>query len=340
MAATINRQWILSKRPEGLIEDNTFELVESTVVPPQEGEFLVRNLYLSFDPTQRGWLNDTRGYVEPVQLGEIMRASSVGQVVESRHADFSVGDLVVGGFGWQEFATTDGGGMIPARKVPPGIAPTNMLSVFGVTGLTAYFGMLDVGKPESGDTVVVSGAAGATGSVAGQIAKIQGCQVIGIAGGPAKCGWLVDQAHFDQAIDYKSENVLDRVRELCPSRVNVYFDNVGGQILDDMLLHIAIGARIALCGGISSGYGTDLPPGPKNYMQLVIQRARMEGFLILDYAARFPEAVQQLAAWVSSGQITFQEDIQEGLENAPETLNRLFTGQNVGKQLLRIADPQ
>jgi NADPH-dependent curcumin reductase CurA len=187
---------------------------------------------------------------------------------------------------------------------------------------------------------VVSGAAGATGSVAGQIAKIKGCKVVGIAGGEAKCSWLTDQAHYDAAIDYKSQNVGERVRELCPERVNVYFDNVGGEILDALLLNIAQGGRIALCGGISSGYGSDLPPGPVHYMQLVIQRARMEGFLILDYAERFPEAIGQLAQWVGAGQITFQEDIQKGFENAPMTLNRLFTGKNVGKQLLEIAQPE
>ena len=337
---TTNRQWVLANRPEGLITDDTFEMVESQVPSVGEGEFLVRNLYLSFDPTQRGWLNDVRGYVPPVQIGEVMRASTVGQVVESKHPDFEKGDLVLGGNGWQEYTVTDGGGMLPSRKLPPGMAPTHALSVFGITGLTAYFGMLDIGKPVAGETVVVSGAAGATGSVAGQIAKIKGCKVIGIAGGETKCSWLAEEAHYDAAIDYKSEDVGERVRELCPERVNVYFDNVGGPTLDALLLNIAQGGRIALCGAISTGYGTDMPPGPVHYMQLVIQRARMEGFLILDYADRFPEAIAQLAQWVGSGQIAFQEDLQRGFENAPMTLNRLFTGKNVGKQLLEIAQPE
>jgi NADPH-dependent curcumin reductase CurA len=314
-------------------------MIESDVPELAEGEFLVRNLCLSFDPTQRGWLNDTRGYVPPVAIGEVMRASSVGQVVESRKPGFDPGDLVQGAFGWQDWAVTDGGGMLPARKLPTGISPSNALSIYGITGLTAYFGMLDLGRPAAGETVVVSGAAGATGSVAGQIAKIKGCRVVGIAGGPAKCSWLTDEAHFDAAIDYKSEDVGARVGELCPERVNIYFDNVGGPILDALLLHIAMKARVVLCGGISSGYGTELPPGPKHYMQLVIQRARMEGFLILDYAERFGEAIQELAGWVADGSVIFQEDLQKGLENAPQTLNRLFTGQNQGKQLLEIAEP-
>ncbi|REJ83429.1 MAG: NADP-dependent oxidoreductase [Acidobacteria bacterium] len=338
MSEATNRQWTLAKRPEGLVDEHTFELREAAIPEPADGEFLVRLLMLSFDPTQRGWLNDVRGYVPPVQIGEVMRASGVGEVVASRHPGFSEGDLVVGGFGWQEWIATDGGGLLPARKLPPGVSPSNALSVFGTTGLTAYFGMLDVGKPRSGETVVVSGAAGATGSVAGQIAKIQGCRVVGIAGGPEKCAWLTDEAHFDAAVDYKNEDVGERLRALCPDRVDVYFDNVGGPTLDTLLLHLAIGARVAMCGGISSGYGTELPPGPRNIMQLVIQRARMEGFLVLDFAPRFGEAIAALAGWVGEGRIAFQEDIVEGFENAPQTLNRLFTGANRGKQLLRVAD--
>lgn len=339
MTTETNRQWVLVRRPQGLVGDDTFEMRESAVPEVGEGQFLVRNLYLSCDPTQRGWLNDVRGYVPPVQIGEVMRASGVAQVVESRHPDFAAGDLVQGTFGWQDWAVSDGGGLMPVRKLPAGIDPVDALSVYGGTGLTAYFGVLDVGRPEAGETVVVSGAAGATGSVAGQIAKIKGCKVVGIAGGPEKCAWLVDEAHFDAAIDYKTEDVGRRVGELCPERVNMYFDNVGGPILDALLLHLAMNARVVLCGGISSGYGTELPPGPKYYMQLVIQRARMEGFLVLDYVDRFPEAIRALSGWVAEGRIRSQVDIQEGLENAPATLDRLFTGKNLGKQLLKVADP-
>jgi NADPH-dependent curcumin reductase CurA len=339
MSGEKNRQWVLRQRPTGLVEPGTFEMIESEVPALGDGQFLVRNLWLSFDPTQRGWLNDVRGYVPPVRIGEVMRAGSVGQVVESRHPGFQPGDLVQGAFGWQDWAVNDGGGMMPARKLPPGLPPTYVLHVFGVTGLTAYFGLLDLGRPQAGETVVVSGAAGATGSVAGQIAKIKGCKVIGIAGGRQKCEWLTQRAHFDAAIDYKSEDIGARLRELAPERVNVYFDNVGGPTLDTLLLHIAMRARIVLCGGISSGYTMELPPGPKHIMQLVIQRARMEGFLILDYADKFPAAIQEMAGWVRDGRITVEEDVQQGLENAPQTLNRLFTGQNMGKQLLKIADP-
>ena len=336
---TTNRQWVLKERPDGLVVDGTFEMLETEVQKPGPGEFLVRNLMLSFDPTQRGWLNDTKGYIPPVQIGEIMRAGSVAEVVESNHDGFKAGDLVQGGFGWQDFAVTDGEGMLPARKMPPGVSPNAALSIFGTTGLTAYFGLLDVGKPKDGDVVLVSGAAGATGSVVGQIAKILGCHVIGIAGGEKKCAWLTEEANYDAAIDYKSDDVGAKIRELCPKGLNIYFDNVGGEILDHALANIALNARVALCGGISSGYGTELPPGPKNYMQLVIQRSTMEGFLVLDYLDRAGEAIGKLAEWVQAGKITYLEDMAEGLENAPMTLNRLFTGANFGKQLLKIADP-
>ena len=337
--SSINRQWVLASRPDGDIEPETFEFREEPVAEPGSGEFLVRNLMLSFDPTQRGWINDVPSYVPPVQIGEVMRAGSVGQVVTSNHPDFAVGDLVQGAFGWQDYAVSDGGGLIPPNKLLPGVSPSNALSVFGITGLTAYFGMLDIGQPKEGDVVVVSGAAGATGSVAGQIAKIKGCEVFGIAGGAEKCAWLTEEAHFDGAIDYKNDDLGAKLRELCPRGVDVYFDNVGGETLDTLLLNLALRARVVLCGAISSGYGTAPPRGPQNYVSLIIQRARMEGFIILDYADRFPEAVMQLAQWIGEGRLVFQEDIQEGLENAPETLKRLFSGQNKGKQLLKIADP-
>ena len=336
MSERVNRQWILASRPAGEIEDGTFELRTGPVPEPKDGEILVRNLYLSFDPTQRGWINDAPGYVEPVQIGEVMRAGSVGRVEVSHHPDFAEGDMVAGAFGWQDYAISDGTGLMAPRKLPPVMEPTHALSVYGITGLTAYFGMLDIGEPKEGETVVVSGAAGATGSVAGQIAKIKGCRVIGIAGGPEKCGWLTSEANFDEAIDYKSEDVAARLHELCPNGVDVYFDNVGGDTLDAVLANLALKARVVLCGAISTGYTTEAPTGPSNYLALLLQRARMEGFIILDYAERFPEAVMQLAQWVGEGRIVFQEDLQHGLENAPATLKRLFNGQNRGKQLLEI----
>ncbi|MFQ5698921.1 MAG: NADP-dependent oxidoreductase [Myxococcota bacterium] len=334
-----NRQWVLASRPVGLVQPSNFEWRESEIPQPAEGEILLRTLYLSFDPAMRGWMEDRRSYVPPVQIGEPMRAGGVGQVIESRNPSFAPGDIVQGMLGWQDYAIVGAGGLAPASKVPPDIPLTWPLGVLGLTGLTAYFGLLDVGKPKPSDTVVVSGAAGATGSIAGQIARIQGCRVIGIAGGPDKCRWLTDEAHFDAAIDYKSQDVSARLGELCPEGIDVYFDNVGGPILDAVLARIAQGARIVLCGGISSYNAKTPPPGPSNYLALVVQRARMEGFIVIDYLARMDEGVSALSEWVRSGQIAHREDVQHGLENAPQTFLRLFEGKNLGKQLLQVAEP-
>lgn len=337
MSERINRQWVLKERPDREVGEEHFELITSPVPSPAEGEILVQNLYLSFEPAQRGWLNDVPSYVPPVQVGEVMRAAAVGRVIESRKEGYSEGDLVQGTFGWQDYTATDGTGMFPMSKVPEGVPVTYPLHIYGITGMTAYFGMTDVGAPKAGDLVVVSGAAGATGSVAGQIARAMGCEVIGIAGGPEKCRWLTETLGFDAAIDYKNDNVLERLKTLAKNRVNIFFDNVGGPILDDVLLNLAIGARVVLCGGISSGYhGKDLPPGPKNYMQLVIRRSSMRGFLVLDYLDQSAQAVAQLREWVESGAIKVQEDIAEGLENCPSVLNGLFAGRNFGKQLLKL----
>ncbi|HYB11853.1 MAG TPA: NADP-dependent oxidoreductase [Myxococcota bacterium] len=336
---SVNRQWLLSSRPTGLVQESNFAWREVPIPTPSEGQFLVRNLYLSFDPAMRGWMEDRPSYVPPVALGEVMRAGSVAQVVESKSPAFKPGDFVQGTFGWQDYAVSDGKGPLPVSKLPPGVPLTWPLGVLGITGLTAYFGLLDLGKPAAGETVVVSGAAGATGSVAAQIAKLKGCRVIGIAGGRAKCDWLRKEAGLDAAIDYKAEDVGARLREMCARSVDIYFDNVGGEILDAVLAQIATRARLVLCGGISSYNASQPPPGPRNYLNLVIQRARMEGFIVLDYAARFGEAVRELAGWVASGKIKHQEDVQTGLENAPRTFLRLFEGRNIGKQLLKVSDP-
>jgi NADPH-dependent curcumin reductase CurA len=334
-----NRQWLLRARPVGRVKTSDFEWRESPVPEPKDGEALVRVLYLSFDPAMRGWMEDRPSYVPPVQIGEVMRAGAVAQVVASKAPDFAVGDLVQGTFGWQDYALVRPGGLLPAAPLPKGLPPTWALGVCGITGLTAYFGLLDLGKPEPGQTVVVSGAAGATGSVAAQIARIQGCRAIGIAGGPDKCRWLVEQARLDAAIDYKSEDVAKRLRELCPKGIDVFFDNVGGEILDAALASLAQRARVVLCGGISAYNETAPPPGPRNLMNLVITRSRMEGFIVLDYLPRFAEGATRLAQWVASGQLAHAEDVQHGLENAPETFLRLFDGRNLGKQLLKLADP-
>lgn len=335
-----NRQWQLAKRPQGMVGRDNFNYVEQPIPEPQDGQVLVRNLYLSFDPTQRGWMEDRESYLPPVALGEPMRAGSIGQVTESRHADFAVGDIVQTTGGWQDFVVAaPGQGPMGLSKVPNGVTPEMMLSVLGITGLTAYFGLLDLGQPKDSETVLVSGAAGATGSVAGQIARIKGCRVVGIAGGPEKCAWLKDEAGFDDVIDYKNEDVNARIAETCPNKLDVYFDNVGGDILEAALNHLNLRARIVMCGGISGYNATQPIPGPANLMNIVTTRSRMEGFIILDYMARAPEAINELLGWIGSGELKFQVDVQEGFDNIPDTLQRLFTGKNLGKQLLKIADP-
>ena len=333
----MNRQWLLKARPDAGITPEHFDRVETPVPSPAEGEILVRNLYLSFEPAQRGWLNDVPSYVPPVQIGEVMRCAAVGEVIESRNPDYRVGEYVTGTFGWQDYVATRGEGMFPIAKVGDIRPITYTLHIFGVTGMTAYFGMIDIGNPQAGETVVVSGAAGATGSVAGQLAKLRGARVIGIAGGPEKCRWLTEQANFDEAIDYKNDDVAACLKRLCANEVDLFFDNVGGPILDDVLTNLSIGARVVLCGGISSGYTAhSLPPGPANYMQLVIRRSTMQGFLVLDYLDRFPAAITNMQGWVDQGLIHVEEDVVEGLEHAPDTLAGLFAGRNFGKQLLKL----
>jgi NADPH-dependent curcumin reductase len=333
-----NRKWVLRSRPKGMVDRSDFEWREEDVPAIGDGEMLVRNLWLSCDPTQRGWMElDT--YVPAVAIGEVMRSISAGQVVQSKHADFAAGDLVSGAFGWQDYAVSDGGGLVAPMRIPPGVELPTALSLFGVTGLTAYFGMIDIGAPKAGDTVVVSGAAGSTGSFAAQIAKIKGARVIGIAGGAKKCAWLTDELALDATIDYREKNVVARLAELCPKGVDVYFDNVGGEILDVVLGNLADGARIALCGAIAGYNDLGHMPPIRNYLNLIIHRATIRGFLIFDFAARMPEAIAELAGWGAAGLLKDQIDVVEGLENAPDALRRLFTGENLGKQLVKIADP-
>jgi len=320
-----------------MVSAANFELREGTAPVPGPGEILVKNLYFSLDPAMRGWMEDHPSYIPPVQLGEVMRSGAVAQVVESNDESIPAGSFVSGMFGWQEYALAGRGRATP---IPPGTPLTWPLGVLGITGLTAYFGMLDIGQPKPGETVVVSGAAGATGSIAAQIARIRGARAIGIAGGAEKCAWLRGAARLVAAIDYKSEDVGERLTALCPNGIDVFFDNVGGEILDAVLLRIALRARIVLCGGISGYNEKEPPPGPRNLINLVRQRGRMEGLIVIDYAARFAEATAQLGMWVRSGELAHREDIQEGFENAPRTFLRLFSGENLGKQLLRIAEPE
>ena len=332
-----NKKWTLKSRPETTVSEEHFKFETEAVRDLADGEFLVKNHYLSFEPAQRGWLNDVRSYVPPVAIGEVMRSMAVGEVIASKHSDYNVGERVQGGFGWQEYAISDGTGLFPVAKIPDGIPMSYPLHIYGLTGLTAYFGLLDIGVPKAGDTVVISGAAGATGSTVGQIAKLMGCHVVGIAGGQAKCRWLVDELGYDAVIDYKSESVDERMSQLCKNSINVFFDNVGGEILDSALVNLSNHARVVLCGGISSGYQTKaLPPGPKNYMQLVIRRAHMEGFIVLDHVERYPEAITQLKQWVDEGKILVKEHVLEGIEQCPAALAGLFSGHNFGKQLVKI----
>jgi hypothetical protein len=335
MQGTINRQWRLARRPVGMVSEADFELVEEPVGEIGAGEYLVRNHYLAFEPAMRGWMEDRPSYIPPVAIGEVMRGATVGEIIASKDPAHPVGSFVQGLFGWQEYAI-GGRGLSRGTPIPPRTPPSWSLGVLGITGLTAYFGMLDIGEPQADDCVVVSGAAGATGSVAAQIAKIRGARVIGIAGGRQKCAWLTGEMKLDGAIDYKSEDVTARIRALCPSGVNVYFDNVGGAILDAALANLAQKARVVLCGGISAYNEKEPPPGPRNLMNLVIQRARMEGFIVIDYAARFGEAAARLGGWVAEGRIVHKEDVQRGFENAPRTFQRLFRGENTGKQLLAL----
>jgi NADPH-dependent curcumin reductase CurA len=332
--ATDNRQFKLAARPVGLPKRSDWDLVTEPVREPGEGEVLVRSLYLSLDPAMRGWMNDVRSYVPPVGIGEVMRAFGAGRVVASRHAGFKAGDYVTGTLGVQEYAVLDGAQLtrVDAQAVPL----TAHVSALGMTGMTAYFGLLEIGRPEPGQTVVISGAAGAVGTVVGQIAKIKGCRAVGIAGGAEKCRYLVDELGFDAAIDYKSENVSKALRTHCPRGIDVYFDNVGGEILDACLANLARRARIAICGAISQYNSTTGVRGPSNYMTLLVTRSRMEGFLVFDYADRYAEAAREMAVWMQEGRLKSQEEIVPGFETFPERLLMLFSGENTGKLMLKV----
>jgi NADPH-dependent curcumin reductase CurA len=333
--ALTNHKFLLAARPVGMPKRTDWSYVEEPAAEPKDGEFQVQVLYISLDPAMRGWVNEARSYVAPVAIGEVMRALGVGVVTASRNPRFAVGDHVSGLFGVQKYALTDGTG---ARKIDARIVPLpKYLSVLGMTGMTAYFGLLDTGQPKPGDTVVVSAAAGAVGSIVGQIAKIKNCRVIGIAGGPEKCRYSVEELGFDAAIDYKSEDVRRSLRQHCPKGIDVYFDNVGGTILEAALANLARGARIVICGAISQYCSTVPVAGPSNYMALLTNRASMKGMLVMDYFDRYPQAGAEMAAWMAAGKLKSREDIVEGLETFPETLLKLFKGENNGKLMLKVA---
>jgi NADPH-dependent curcumin reductase CurA len=330
----MNRQWRLAARPVGNFKDSDFTWTEEPVPALNDGEFLVHNQYLSLDPTNRGWAS-TDTYLPAVKLGDVMRGGAIGTVDESRNPNFSTGDLVSGLLGWQEYAISNGAGV---GKLPqmPGLPLTAYMGLFGHIGLTAYYGLLDVGAPKEGDTLVVSGAAGAVGSLVGQIGKIKGCHVVGIAGTDEKCKWLTDELGYDAAINYKTENVSEALMRACPKGIDVYFENVGGEILDAVLAQINLGARISLCGMISQYNATDRPAGPSNLAMLIIKRARIQGFLVSDYMDRAAEAMADLGRWFMEGKLKYRVDVVEGLEQAPRAVNKLFDGTNQGKLVVKI----
>ena len=364
MPTETNRQWLLASRPRGTVAESDFSYHEAPLPTIGDGQFLVRTLYVSVDPGLRGWLARspeylsqaidlyldalfvTRGqmtvppeYNAPLPIGSVMCGQALGQVVESHHPEYAVGDFVSGLLGWQDYCASNGTSQVPVfrfRRVHP---LPRYLGVLGNSGMTAYFGMLDVAKPREGETVLVSGAAGATGSTAAQIAKIQRCRVIGIAGGPEKRRWLTDELGIDAAIDYKSEDLDARLKELCPDDVNVYFDNVGGRTLEIVLDHMATWGRIALCGTISGYDHGEAPAGPANLARLATRRLRMEGFLAPDYSPRYREARRQLSACLATGALKSCEHIHEGFENIPRAFLGLFSGANIGKAMVKLADP-
>jgi NADPH-dependent curcumin reductase len=333
----VNHQVRLAARPTGLPQASDWSMTEEPVPTPGAGELLVAISHISLDPAMRGWMNAGASYIDPVEVGDVMRAGAVGRIVASEHPGFAVGEHVYSAFGVQEYALSDGNG---ALKVDPALAPLPCyLGTLGMTGMTAYFGLFDTAKMKEGDTVVVSGAAGAVGMAVGQMAKIKSAaRVVGIAGGADKCSWLVDELGFDAAIDYKSEDVRGALRTAAPKGVDVYFDNVGGEILDAVLTRLARGARIVICGAVSQYNTTEAVRGPSNYLALLVARASMTGMVVFDYAPRFGQAAAEIAGWMQDGRLISREHIVEGGVSAfPETLLKLFTGENTGKLVLRVS---
>jgi NADPH-dependent curcumin reductase len=333
--ARTNRRWLLAARPAEFLKPEHFKWDEQPVAALNQGEVLVRVSHLSLDPTNRGWANEQATYMPPIPLGGVMRGIAIGTVEESLNPRFQVGDRVHGMFGWQEYAVSDGAGLT-SLPGDPAFDPEAFFGLLGHIGMTAYFGLLDIGKPKAGETLVVSAAAGAVGSLAGQIGKILGMRVIGIAGSDEKCRWIKQELGFDGAVNYKTEDVSSRLKELCPGGIDVYFENVGGAILEAVLDHINLRARIVVCGLISQYNASQPVPGPANLGKILVCRARMEGFIVLDYAARSMEAMAALSRWHAEGRLRFKVDVVPGLENAPAALARLFDGSHAGKLMVRL----
>jgi hypothetical protein len=334
-----NRQFRLAARPVGLPKPTDWSFITEPVREPAEGEVVVQTLYLSLDPAMRGWMNEGKSYIRPVAIDEVMRAGGIGKVVASKSTKFALGDVVSGGLGVQDYWVGAANDKTAAlyKVDPKAAALPKYLNALGMPGMTAYFGLLDVGMPKAGETVVVSGAAGAVGQTVGQVAKHKGCRVVGIAGGKDKCDFVVNELGFDACIDYKTGSVKDGLKEHCPKGVDIYFDNVGGEILDTVLTRINLKARIIICGAISQYNNTTPVKGPANYLSLLVNRARMEGIVVFDYADRYPVAAAEMAKWMQEGTFKTREDIVEGLENFPATLLMLFEGKNFGKLVLQVA---
>jgi NADPH-dependent curcumin reductase CurA len=334
-SSRINRQVVLKARPQGIPQAEHFELIETAAPEPAEGQILVRNEFLSVEPAMRGWVNAAANYSEPVPIGGVMRSLAAGQVVASRHPDYRAGDAVCGWFGWQDYAAVPVSA-VDTRITDDRIRLSAWLGVLGLNGLTAYFGLLDVGQPKPGETVLVSTAAGSVGSCVGQIAKLMGCRAVGIAGGPVKTAQCTDAFGFDAAIDYKAGNLEAALDAACPEGIDVYFDNTSGAISDAVLSRLRVGARVVICGTASIGNWDPFPQGPRVERHLLVKRARMQGFIVLDYQTRYPQARAALSHWVHEGWIRHQEDILEGLESAPDAIAGLYRGENLGKRLIRV----
>ena len=336
MTERINHQWRLASRPAGDLTEANFQWMEEAVPALQDGQVLVRSLYLSLDPANRGWVREGGSYRDEIALGAVMEGFAVGVVEDSKHANFNAGDKVQGMLGWQEYVISNGKGL---SKLPemPGLPLTAFLGLFGPVGLTAYFGLLDICNPKPGETLVVSAAAGAVGSLVGQIGKIKGCRVVGIAGSDDKCKWIVDELGFDAAINYKTENIRDGLKRTCPNGIDIDFENVGGDIFSAVLARINLGARISLCGMIAQ-YNADEPvPGPYNMINIVAKRAKIQGFIVTDYMPRVMEAMNDLGAWFMAGKLKYRVEVVEGLRNAPTALGKLFDGSNQGKLIIKVS---
>ncbi|AFZ24947.1 putative NADP-dependent oxidoreductase [Cylindrospermum stagnale PCC 7417] len=341
MKKSINRQWRLATRPVGAIKESDFEYREEPISSPEDGGVLVRNIYLSLDPTNRIWMTDSPQYMPPVELGEVMRGVAIGVVEESKNPNFQPGDLVSGLLGWQDYALVSSQKLLPLTKLPQPI-PAPLTAFLGplsfIIGCTAYFGLLDIGQPKAGETVVVSAAAGAVGSLVGQIAKIKGCRVVGITGSDEKCRWLREELGFDAAINYQTADLVTALAQSCPDGIDVYFDNVGGPILDAVLTQVNLFARIPLCGLISTYNAQEPVPGPYNYSQILMKRLRVQGFIVTDYLAQSGVAFREIGQWLQEGKIKYTLEMVEGLENAPQAILKLFNGDKNGKLVVKVSE--